>query len=91
MPPRKMAAAKAQPDHGPNRGQASASKKNTARDTPTNQAEEQQIDIQAAITEMLNESQQRISEALQNRQNNLLNMIMQCDNMVNSPRKTGRK
>lgn len=92
MPPRKISGSKAQ-DHSTNRNQGSGSKKNTARDSNPQSAaaEENQIDYQALIQEMLNESQQRINEALQNRQNNLLTTIMQYDSMVNSPRKTSRK
>ena len=80
-------------DHSLSKNQSTTSKKNSGKDLnpQTASPEEPQIDIQAAIQEMLNESQQRINETMEKRQTNLLNSIMQCDNLSNSPRKTARK
>lgn len=72
---------------------ASTSKKNSGKESNPQSAppEDPQVDIQAAIQEMLNESQQRINETIEKRQTNLLNSIVQCENLSNSPRKTARK
>lgn len=91
MPPKKSS--KGQSDHSLSKSQSSTSKKNSGKDSNPQSAapEDPQIDIQAAIQEMLAESQQRINETIEKRQTNLLNSILQCDNMANSPRKTARK
>lgn len=92
MPAKKSATSKGN-DHSLSKGQSTTSKKNSGKDSNPQSAspEDPQIDIQAAIQEMLNESQQRINETIEKRQTNLLNSIIQCDNLANSPRKTGRK
>ena len=74
----------------PRRGARGSSRKGREPQPPPN-PENQEIDVQAAINEMLAETQTKISEALQERQTNLLTMMAQLDTFSGSPKKTGRK
>ena len=52
---------------------------------------EPEIDIQAAIEEMINESNSKIITIIQQRQENLVNLITQIDIVGNSPPKNIKK
>jgi hypothetical protein len=87
MPPRKLG-----PAPGKAAGSATDPRLKIGRPGDAAAKDEPQIDYGPLIAELLNECQERISEAMQQRQDNLLALISQCEtSVVNSGRRPARK
>ena len=66
-------------------------KKNLHEPKEPVEPQEPEIDVQAAIEEMIKESNEKIQAALQQRQEQLIQTISQVDVIANQPVKGGKK